>query len=107
HIVWCSFPTPETVIGVVSCNQMWRDVNGKTDVKIKRDTKEVGTQEVRINLFSMGITRTPKLLGSGWLIPEMELMAAARHPLGRLAESGDVVDAIAFLASERAVFISG
>ncbi|MFC1944716.1 SDR family NAD(P)-dependent oxidoreductase, partial [Chloroflexota bacterium] len=69
--------------------------------------KEVGPQGVRINVVSMGLTRTPKLLGSGWLTPEMEVMAATRHPLGRLAESGDVVDAIAFLASDCASFISG
>ncbi|MFC1944730.1 SDR family NAD(P)-dependent oxidoreductase [Chloroflexota bacterium] len=69
--------------------------------------KEVGPQDVRINVVSMGITRTPKLLQSDWLTPEKQGVAATRHPLGRLAEVRDVVDAIAFLASDHASFISG
>ena len=69
--------------------------------------KEVGSQDVRINVVSMGITKTPKLMNSGWLTAEMKKSAIERIPLGRLAESGDVVDAIAFLASEHASFITG
>jgi len=69
--------------------------------------KEVGPQGVRINVVSMGMTKTPKLMNSGWLTAEVERSAKERTPLGRLAESGDVVDTIAFLASERASFITG
>ena len=69
--------------------------------------KEVGSQGVRINVVSMGVTKTPKLMNSGWLAGPMEKAAIERTPLGRLAESEDVADTIAFLASEQARFITG
>jgi len=69
--------------------------------------KEVGSQGVRINVVSMGITKTPKLMNSGWLAGPMEKAAIERTPLGRLAESQDVAEAIVFLASEQASFITG
>jgi hypothetical protein len=33
HIVWDSFMTPETTIGVVDCGSLWRDANVKLNVK--------------------------------------------------------------------------
>jgi NAD(P)-dependent dehydrogenase (short-subunit alcohol dehydrogenase family) len=69
--------------------------------------KEVGSQGVRINVVSMGVTKTPKLMNSGWLKGAMEKAAIERTPLGRLAESEDVADTIAFLASEQVRFITG
>ena len=33
HIVWDSFMSPETTIGVVVCDSLWRDVNVKVNVK--------------------------------------------------------------------------
>lgn len=69
--------------------------------------KEVGSQGVRVNVVSMGMTKTPKLMNSGWLTAAMEKSAIERTPLDRLAESEDVAEAIAFLASEHASFIAG
>ncbi len=69
--------------------------------------KEVGPRGVRINVVSAGITRVPAMVESGWLTPEREQRLARQYPLGRLGLPQDLVDAIVFLASDRAGFITG
>ena len=64
-------------------------------------SKEIGRSQVRINVVNAALVRTP---GQG---PGMEQAFAGNYPLGRLAESQEVVDAILFLASDRASFVTG
>ena len=51
--------------------------------------KEVGSQGVRINVVSMGITKTPKLMNSGWLAGTDGKGCHRTHPFGQTGrESG-------------------
>ncbi|HET9016583.1 MAG TPA: SDR family NAD(P)-dependent oxidoreductase [Thermomicrobiaceae bacterium] len=72
---------------------------------------EYAGRGVRVNCVCPGSVRTPmvvnNLLARGGDV-EAGLAASARqHPLGRVAEPGDVAAAILFLLSEQAAFITG
>ncbi|HEY6889460.1 MAG TPA: SDR family oxidoreductase [Solirubrobacter sp.] len=60
---------------------------------------EYASRGVRVNAVSLGVIRTPEN------DPATYAGMAALHPLGRLGEIGDVVDAILYL--ERATFVTG
>jgi 3-oxoacyl-[acyl-carrier protein] reductase len=60
--------------------------------------------QVRVNAVSPGYTRTPMIAS----VPEKVLEPIiARTPLGRLAEIRDIANAVLFLASDEAEFITG
>jgi 3-oxoacyl-[acyl-carrier protein] reductase len=60
--------------------------------------------KVRVNAVSPGYTRTPMIA----TVPEKVLEPIiARTPLGRLAEIRDIANAVLFLASDEAEFITG
>jgi 3-oxoacyl-[acyl-carrier protein] reductase len=59
---------------------------------------------VRANCVCPGTTRTP--MTDGWS-EQTRRGLAEKIPLGRLAEAGEVAEAICFLASPRAAFITG
>jgi NAD(P)-dependent dehydrogenase (short-subunit alcohol dehydrogenase family) len=62
--------------------------------------------QVRVNCVCPGFTRTP--LTEGLLSdPEKEAKLTALHPLGRLGEASDIANAIAFLISDEASWITG
>lgn len=69
--------------------------------------KEIGEHNVRINVVNAGMTKVPQTIESGWLTPEKERRFAASYPLGRIGLPQDLVDAMVFLASDRAAFITG
>ena len=68
---------------------------------------------IRVNSVSPGSVRTPILalaartLGDG--LPEDEVFArfGAAHPIGRIGEPEEIAELIAYLASDRAGFITG
>ncbi|OGO03051.1 MAG: hypothetical protein A2Y72_00410 [Chloroflexi bacterium RBG_13_53_26] len=64
-------------------------------------SKEIGPYGVRINVVNAALVRGP---GAGAGIEEA---FRGNYPLGRLAEASEVADAILFLASDRASFITG
>ena len=58
--------------------------------------------------FSPAYVETPMLSnGIEHLMPEIRQRVAEKYPLGRIGHSEDVSNAIVFLASEMASFISG
>ncbi len=59
---------------------------------------------VRMNTVSPGYVRTPLI---DQLPKEVQEQAAALHPIGRLAESKEIADAVLFLASDKASYIVG
>jgi len=70
-------------------------------------SREIGPRVVRINVVNAGVTKVPIMVESGWLTQEKEQRLARQYPLGRLGLPQDLVDAIVFLASDRAAFITG
>ena len=70
-------------------------------------TREHARHGIRMNVVNPGAT--PKLDESGKSMfpPEFEQKIIKFYPLGRLGLAEDVVNAVAFLASDRASFITG
>lgn len=64
-------------------------------------SKEIGCYGVRINVVNAALVRTPSYG------PGIEEAYRGNYPLGRLADAREVADAILFLASDRASFITG
>jgi len=67
---------------------------------------ELAEHQIRVNAVAPGIVATGMTMG---LLsnPEIAAHSAAVHPLGRVAEPGEIADAIVYLASQRASFVTG
>jgi 3-oxoacyl-[acyl-carrier protein] reductase len=66
--------------------------------------KELGARGIRVNAVAPAITRTDMTAG----IPQSHLdHELSLTPLGRLAEPEDIADAVAFLASSDARWVTG
>ncbi len=75
-------------------------VNGLT----KSLARELAKDGIRVNAVAPGITRTDMLAN----LPEaMVQPLIARIPLGRIGEGEDIANAVAFLASDMASYITG
>jgi NAD(P)-dependent dehydrogenase (short-subunit alcohol dehydrogenase family) len=71
---------------------------------------ELAPWGVRVNAVCPGTTRTPMFLAEfdGFADPEAELAAsAARLPMRRHADAREIADAVAYLLSDRASYITG
>jgi 3-oxoacyl-[acyl-carrier protein] reductase len=62
---------------------------------------EFGKFGVTVNIVSPGGTQT------GYMNPELEQVVAQSNPLGRVGQPEDLADAIVFLASDQARWITG
>lgn len=62
---------------------------------------ELGPLGVTVNVVSLGMVQT------GWVTAAMERETAGRYPLRRIGRPDDVAEAIVFLASEQARWITG
>lgn len=62
---------------------------------------------VRVNAVLPGSTRTPMLEASLALGPEIEKMIRANQPGGRFGRPEEIAEAVVWLCSERASFVSG
>src|SRR5690606_1929910 len=65
---------------------------------------EFAQQGIRVNAVAPGYVETPKVLAAG---EEVLAQFRAAHPMGRLAQPGEVVDLVLFLLSERSAFATG
>lgn len=65
---------------------------------------ELGRYSINVNAVCPGVTHTPM---TSYITEELEARAAKSYPLGRLGQPNDVAPMIAFLASDRASWITG
>jgi 3-oxoacyl-[acyl-carrier protein] reductase len=100
---------------IVNVSSIWGEVGASCEVHYsaskagviglsKALAKEVGPSGIRVNCVTPGVISTPMTAGLG-----EETLAAlkADTPLGTIGTPRDVADAICYLASERAGFITG
>jgi NAD(P)-dependent dehydrogenase (short-subunit alcohol dehydrogenase family) len=78
---------------------------GGLNVLTRSCAHEGGPYGIRVNTLSMGMVRGTWFTDA--LHPEMQSAEVAKSPLGRLPEVSDVVEAAAFLLSDRAANITG
>ena len=100
---------------VINVSSMWGQIGGSCEVHYsaakagvigltKALAKEVGPAGVRVNCVAPGVIRTDMLSD----FSEEDLTALAEEtPLMRLGTPEDVAETVAFLASDRAAFITG
>ncbi|XP_015794667.1 uncharacterized protein LOC107371170 isoform X2 [Tetranychus urticae] len=108
--------TKGNIINVSSCagQRPWErgtaycSLKAALDMVVKTLNLELGPKGVRINNVSPAYTETAMLSkGIEDLMPLIRKRVAETYPLGRIGESEDVSNAIVFLASDTASFISG
>jgi NAD(P)-dependent dehydrogenase (short-subunit alcohol dehydrogenase family) len=64
-------------------------------------------QGIRINAVCPGYIDTPMVQRGVALVPGLEQQVVARHPLGRLGTAEEVADAVIWLCSDAASFVTG
>lgn len=71
---------------------------------------DLAPRGIRVNCVAPGSVDTPMLAAALDLDPDPRALrraVAAMHPLGRIAKPSEVAECVAFLASERASFVTG
>ncbi|MBR5980495.1 MAG: SDR family oxidoreductase [Firmicutes bacterium] len=87
-----------------SCESAYSASKGAVIAFTKAIAKEVGPSGIRVNCVAPGVIETAML--SRYSSEELAALAD-ETPLGRLGDPEDVAEAVAFLASDRASFITG
>ncbi len=106
-----SSSTKEVIPNLLLSNMMRAAVVGMA----KTLSKELGPEGIRVLCVAPGRIETARLLAldegnaerSGRPVEEVAAEAKARIPLGRYGDPQEFGDVVAFLASERASYISG
>lgn len=68
---------------------------------------EYSARGIRVNAVLPGVIRTPMLTSFEKDHPEVVAQVALKHPIGRLGEPEEVGEAVAWLASDAASFVTG
>ena len=100
---------------IVNVSSMWGEVGASCEAAYsaakagvigltKATAKEVGLSGIRVNCVTPGVIRTPM---NAELSDDDLAALADETPLGRIGEPEECAEAILFLASEKASFITG
>lgn len=87
-----------------SCEVAYSATKGAVVAFTKALAKELGPSGIRVNCVAPGVIDTDMVQVLG---PEVLHDLAEQTPLGRLGTPQDIANAVAFLASEKASFITG
>lgn len=88
-------------------NTAYACAKGGVNTLTKSAAAEYGAQGIRINAVSPGVIRTPGIEQYIKDQPEMAAPLMKNSLFGRLGEPVEIAEAVAFLSSERASFITG
>ena len=80
---------------------------GAVDVITGVLAKELGPRKIRVNSVNPSLTETEGTHSAGMIASEFEAGIIAQTPLGRLGQPQDIADAVAFVASEDARWLTG
>ena len=69
--------------------------------------KELGPKKIRVNSINPGMVETEGVHAAGIAESDMRKQTEAQTPLGRIGQPLEIADAVAFLVSEHASFITG
>jgi 3-oxoacyl-[acyl-carrier protein] reductase len=87
-----------------SCEVAYSAAKAAVSGFTKALAKEVGPSGVRVNCVAPGVVETNMLVG---FTEEDKAELTSETPLGRLGTAGEIAELIAFLASDKARFITG
>jgi NAD(P)-dependent dehydrogenase (short-subunit alcohol dehydrogenase family) len=68
---------------------------------------EYATEGIRVNAVCPGYIRTPLIEATLASQPEMEAQIVARHPVGRMGRPEEIAEAVVWLCSDAASFVTG
>lgn len=100
---------------IITVSSMWGQVGGACEVAYsaakgaviafsKALAKEVAPSGITVNCVAPGVIDTDMM---GQVSPETRAMLAEETPLGRLGQPADIAEAIYYLASPAAAFLTG
>ena len=73
----------------------------------KATALEYANQDIRINAVAPGVIYTEMLVEGIKLAPDLESEMTEKHPIGRLGQMEEVTDAVMWLCSPEASFVTG
>ncbi|WP_281217852.1 SDR family NAD(P)-dependent oxidoreductase [Microtetraspora fusca] len=72
----------------------------------KSSALEAASYGVRINAVAPGLVETPMIASQDRDSEPMKSIIAS-HPMGRIATAGEIADAVVWLSSDKASFVTG
>ncbi len=89
--------------GSIAYNASKHGVVGLT----KTAALEYAKSAIRVNAVCPGYIRTPMVENTLANVPEIEEQIVARHPVGRLGRPEEIAEAVVWLCSDEASFVTG
>lgn len=88
-------------------NTAYATAKGGVNLLTKSSAAELGAQDIRVNAVSPGVIRTPGLEKYFEEQPKVAEQLKRSAVMGRLGEPEEIAEAVVFLSSDRASFITG
>ena len=68
---------------------------------------EYASRGIRVNALCAGVTATPSMRQAELAVPELVRGLVAQHPIGRMASEDEIADAVLWLCSTGAGYVTG